>query len=109
MDRRSAADPDRLEAVSTWISTMATIRLENKVAVITGGASGMGRAAALRFLEEGAQVVINDLSPRAAEEVQGRLRPERVISHRMRLADGTGSYRKFDKREDGALKMVLTA
>src|SRR3989344_707877 len=48
---------------------MATSRLENKVAVITGGASGMGRAAALRFLEEGAQVVINDLNPRTAEEV----------------------------------------
>lgn len=40
---------------------------------------------------------------------QGRLRPERVISHRMRLADGADAYRKFDKREDGALKMVLTA
>ena len=37
-------------------------RLENKVAVITGAASGMGRGTAIRFAGEGAAVVIADLN-----------------------------------------------
>jgi len=36
------------------------MRLQNKVAVITGGASGMGRATTMRFLQEGAAVVVAD-------------------------------------------------
>jgi NAD(P)-dependent dehydrogenase (short-subunit alcohol dehydrogenase family) len=37
-------------------------RLEGKVAVITGAASGIGRASALRFAKEGARVVVADLA-----------------------------------------------
>lgn len=36
------------------------MRLADKVAVVTGGASGMGRATVMRFLAEGARVVIAD-------------------------------------------------
>ena len=37
-------------------------RLEGKVAVITGAASGIGRASAVRFAREGASVVVADLA-----------------------------------------------
>ncbi len=37
------------------------MRLENKTAVITGSGRGIGRATALRFAEEGANVVVSDI------------------------------------------------
>jgi NAD(P)-dependent dehydrogenase (short-subunit alcohol dehydrogenase family) len=44
------------------------VRLEGKVAVITGSAGGIGRATALRFAEEGALIVGADVSPDANAE-----------------------------------------
>ena len=38
------------------------MRLEGKIAVITGAGSGMGRASAIRFAEEGAKVVVADIN-----------------------------------------------
>jgi NAD(P)-dependent dehydrogenase (short-subunit alcohol dehydrogenase family) len=45
------------------------MRLKGKVAIVTGGASGMGRSEATIFAREGARVVVADLLEREGEEV----------------------------------------
>ena len=42
--------------------------MENKVALVTGGSSGIGRASALAFAAEGAKVVIADMDVKGGEE-----------------------------------------
>jgi NAD(P)-dependent dehydrogenase (short-subunit alcohol dehydrogenase family) len=46
------------------------MRLQGKLAAITAGASGMGRAASLKFAKEGAKVAIIDINEAAAAEVK---------------------------------------
>ncbi|WP_429842594.1 SDR family NAD(P)-dependent oxidoreductase [Brevibacillus sp. FIR094] len=43
------------------------MRLENKVAIVTGGASGIGETTVRLFAKEGANIVIADFSPRGNE------------------------------------------
>ena len=49
------------------------MRLEGKVAAITGAASGFGAAAARRFVEEGARVVLGDIQEEAGQSVAQEL------------------------------------
>jgi NAD(P)-dependent dehydrogenase (short-subunit alcohol dehydrogenase family) len=50
------------------------MRLEGKVALITGAGSGIGKRAALLFASEGARVVVTDVADEAGEEAAGEIR-----------------------------------
>ena len=49
------------------------MRLENRFAIVTGGANGIGRAAALRFAAEGAQVAIWDMVQDAGQALADQI------------------------------------
>jgi 3-oxoacyl-[acyl-carrier protein] reductase len=49
-------------------------RLDGKVAVVTGSGRGIGRATAVRFAQEGAAVVVNDVDPEPAEETAAEIK-----------------------------------
>jgi NAD(P)-dependent dehydrogenase (short-subunit alcohol dehydrogenase family) len=49
------------------------VRLQDKVVVITGGGSGLGRESARLFAEQGARVVVTDLLADRAEKVAGEV------------------------------------
>lgn len=52
------------------------MRLQNEVAIITGGGSGMGRAGAIRFAKEGASIVVVDLNEAGAQETAELVKAE---------------------------------
>lgn len=51
------------------------MRLKNKVAVVIGGAKGIGRAIAIRLAEEGASVAINDIDDAAGQALESEIEP----------------------------------
>ncbi len=62
------------------------MRLKDRIAIITGGANGIGKATALRFAEEGAKVVLWDLADDAGEAVVAEIKK----------AGGEASYKRVN-------------
>lgn len=56
-------------------------RLEGKVAIVTGGASGIGEGTVRRFVEEGARVVIADVQDDAGEALAADIGAAAVYCH----------------------------
>ena len=74
------------------MATAVAGRLEGKVAVITGAASGIGRASALRFAAEGARVVVADLDDENGVAVAARVNGLYVRADVTDAADVEGMY-----------------
>ncbi|HWL46086.1 MAG TPA: SDR family NAD(P)-dependent oxidoreductase, partial [Sphingomonadaceae bacterium] len=72
------------------------MRFEGKTALVTGGATGIGRATALAFAREGAAVVIGDIDDRAAETVAA-----------IKAGNGRAAFRKTDVRDKTAADALV--
>lgn len=76
------------------------MRMEGKVAVVTGSTRGIGRATAVRFAREGAKVIVTGRSTDAGRQVQAEIR----------AAGGEATYVETDlAREDDVVAMVQAA
>lgn len=71
-------------------------RLEGKVAVVTGGASGIGLAVVERFVAEGASVVFCDLTPDAGRATNEKLGG--ALHHERRKVGGANDGAAIEKR-----------
>jgi NAD(P)-dependent dehydrogenase (short-subunit alcohol dehydrogenase family) len=63
-------------------------RLEGKVAIVTGGASGMGLATVERFVAEGAKVVLCDLPVQSKDELAAKVGEQTAAMHHTRREKG---------------------
>ncbi|MFZ0518168.1 MAG: glucose 1-dehydrogenase [Acidobacteriaceae bacterium] len=75
------------------------MRLKDKVAVIVGGANGIGRAIAIRFAQEGASVAINDIDTAAGQALESEI--ERL--------GGRSFYLHGDATSEGDVSALMTA
>ncbi|MFN3469328.1 MAG: SDR family NAD(P)-dependent oxidoreductase [Novosphingobium sp.] len=74
------------------------MRFQGKAVLVTGAATGIGRATALAFAREGADVMIGDIDPRAAETVD------------LILAEGARAvFRQCDVRRAADLDLLVAA
>jgi NAD(P)-dependent dehydrogenase (short-subunit alcohol dehydrogenase family) len=73
------------------------MRLEGKVALITGGASGMGKVASALFAREGAKVVLTDVADDAGEAAAAEIRRE----------GGEAAYVRADVSKEAEAKAMV--
>jgi NAD(P)-dependent dehydrogenase (short-subunit alcohol dehydrogenase family) len=73
------------------------MRLSGKVAIITGAASGIGRATAIRFAQEGARVVVADIN-----QAEGQATVEQIKNQ-----DGQAAFLKTDVSREADLERLI--
>jgi NAD(P)-dependent dehydrogenase (short-subunit alcohol dehydrogenase family) len=73
--------------------------LENKVAIVTGGGSGIGKATALLYAQHGAKVIVSDMNEKAGNETVTEIESNK----------GTASFVKADVSKPEDCKQLVEA
>src|SRR6516225_8826330 len=86
-------------------------RLDGKVAVVTGGANGIGRACCERFAEEGADVVLGDVQPADATVAAISAAGRRGVARHLDAANAESNAALMQAAVDelGGLDVLVTA
>ena len=87
-------------------------RVEGKAALITGGGSGLGRAAAMHLAEEGANIIVSDLSEDTAQETADKINSDRpgaavAARHDVTSEDDWADVLKTANSHFGSLHILL--
>ncbi|MBI4963250.1 MAG: SDR family oxidoreductase [Desulfomonile tiedjei] len=77
--------------------------LTNRLALVTGGGRGLGKAICLIFAEKGADVVVTDVDPAMAEKTAAEVRRKGRKSAALKL--DVSEPRDFDEAADATLKV----
>lgn len=83
-------------------------KLDGKIAVITGAASGMGIRHAEKFVEEGAKVVLADIAAEAGQKLADELGVNaRFFKLNVASAEGWDEIVKFTEKEFGPINVLV--
>ena len=84
------------------------MKLNNKIAIITGGASGFGAGIVTKFINEGAKVVIADMNIDLAQELAAEL-GDNAMAVEVDVSDGNDVKKMVDKvlKAHGTIDIVV--
>lgn len=113
VDRGHAFDVEYWSLEQAKLKKAAQLPMAEKIAVITGAASGIGRATAARFLELGAHVVLCDRDESALETTRralGEKRSSMIVARVADVTDETSVRAVFDlaSRTFGGVDVVVS-
>lgn len=79
-------------------------RLSGRIAIVTGASSGIGRAIALAYAQEGASVMCSDIHPNAPGDKKSQEPThELIIGH-----GGRAAFMKTDVTDEAQVKALIT-